>query len=79
MRLSLPHSLLMPWRESPSPPKAATLLAVAGILSIFLSTLFGVSALSDGLLVAAQALLLLGFIVFSVYILVGIVRAARSM
>lgn len=78
MRLSLPDSLLMPWRESPRPPKIATLLAVAGILSIFLSTLFGVSALSDWLLVAAQALLLLGFIVFTVYILIGIVRAARS-
>jgi len=79
MRHSLTGFRLPLWTESPMPPKAATLLAVAGILCILLSTLFGVSALSDWLLVAAQGLLLLGFIVFTVYILSGIVRDTRSM
>jgi drug/metabolite transporter (DMT)-like permease len=78
MRFSLPGSLLLPWKESPLPPKIALLLAVAGVLCIVLSTLFGVSALSDWLLLAAQALLALGAALFTVYVAFGVIRDARE-
>lgn len=75
---SVPDFRVPRWTEIPMTPKAATLLGVAGIVCILLSTLFGVSAASDWLLVAAQGLLLLGFIVFTVYILVGIIGDAGT-
>ncbi len=79
MRHSLPGFQLPLWTETPMPPKVATLLAVAGILCVFLSTMFGVSPFSNWLLYAAQVLLVLGAIVFTVYILSGIIRDARTM
>jgi hypothetical protein len=79
MRYSLPSFHLPLWTESPMPPKVAALFAVAGILCILLSTMFGVSPVSDWLLYAAQGLLLLGVIVFTVYIFSGIIRDARTM
>ena len=79
MRHSLPGFHLPLWTETPMPPKVAALLAVAGILCILLSTMFGVSPLSNLLLYAAQVLLVLGAIVFTVYILSGIIRDARTM
>ncbi len=57
MRPSLPGFHLPLWAESPMPPKVATLLAVAGILCVLLSTVFGVSPISHWLLYAAQVLL----------------------
>lgn len=79
MRNFLPGFHLPLWTESPMPPKVATLLAVAGILCIVLSTMFGVSPISNWLLYAAQAFLALGAFVFTVYILSGIIRDARAM
>ena len=79
MRYSLPGFRLPLWTESPTPPKVATLLAVAGILCILLSTMFGVSPFSNWLLYAAQVLLASGAVVFTVYILFGIIRDARTM
>jgi hypothetical protein len=79
MRHSVPGIQLPLWTGSPMPPKVATLLAVAGILCILLSTMFGVSPFSNWLLYAAQVLLALGAIVFTVYILFGIIRDARVM
>jgi hypothetical protein len=79
MRHSLPSFHLPLWTESPMPPKVATLLAVAGVLCILLSTMFGVSPFSNWLLYAAQALLGLGALVFTVYILFGIISDARAM
>jgi type IV secretory pathway VirB2 component (pilin) len=67
------------WTESPMPPKVAVLLAAAGIICIVLSTMFGVSPLSNWLLYAAQALLALGATVFTLYIFSGIIRDARTM
>jgi hypothetical protein len=79
MRYSLPGFHLTLWTESPMPPKVATLLEVAGILCILLSTMFGVSPFSNWLLYAAQVLLGLGALVFTVYIFSGIIRDARTM
>jgi hypothetical protein len=62
------------WSESPLPPKIAALLAVAGVLSILLSTVFGVAALSDWLLDAAQGFFALAVLVFTVYIFSGLIR-----
>jgi hypothetical protein len=62
------------WKDSPLPPKIAALLAVAGVLSILLSTVFGVAPLSDWLLDAAQAFFALAVLVFTVYIFSGLIR-----
>jgi len=66
------------WTESPLPPKIAALLAVAGIISILLSTVFGVAVLSDWLLDAAQAFFALAVLVFTVYVLSGLIRDAGA-
>jgi hypothetical protein len=76
---SLPGFHFPLWTESPMPPKVATLLAVAGILCVLLSTMFGVTPVSNWFLYAAQVLLALGAIVLTVYILSGIIRDARAM
>ncbi|GEM_PF-2708295 len=67
------------WSESPLPPKIAVLLAAAGGLCILLSTLFGVAPLSDWLLDAAQALFVVGVLVFTVYIFAGLIGEAGAM
>jgi hypothetical protein len=59
-------------------PLLAALSAVGGILCILLSALFGVSDLSDWLLSGAEGLFALGVIVFTVYVLSGIVSDARA-
>jgi len=59
-------------------PLLAALSAVAGVLCILLSSLFGVSDLSDWLLNAAEALFILGVVIFTVYVLSGIVSDARA-
>jgi hypothetical protein len=61
------------------PPKLAALLAVAGVVCILLSALFGVSQLSDRLLDAAQILFVLGAVIFAAYIFFGIIGDARAM
>lgn len=60
------------------PAKLAAVLAVAACACILLSTLFGVSALSDWLLDGAQALFVIAIIVFTVYVVAGIIRDARA-
>ena len=60
------------------PAKLAAILAVVAVLCILLSTLFGVSSQSDRLLDGAQALFGVAIIIFTAYILVGIIRDARG-
>jgi hypothetical protein len=48
------------------------------VLCIFASTLFGVSHFADLLLGAAEGLFVLGVIVFTVYVLAGIIRDVRA-
>ncbi len=61
------------------PPMIAALLAVAAVLCILLSTLFGVSPISDWLLDASQILFLLGVILFGGYVVDGIIRDAHNL
>jgi len=61
------------------PSKLAALLAIAGVVCILLSTLFGVSELSDWLLDAAQAFFVVGAIIFAAYIFSGIIRDASAL
>jgi len=60
------------------PAKLAAILAVAGVVCILLSTLFGVSRLSDRLLDGAQALFIVAVVIFTAYIFFGIIRDARA-
>jgi len=59
------------------PAKIAAVLAVAAITCILLSTLFGVSRLSEWFLDGAQGLFAVAIIIFTAYVLSGIVRDAR--
>jgi len=59
-------------------PLLAALSAVAGILCILVSSLLGLSDMADWLLTAAEALFVLGVILFTVYVLSGIVSDARA-
>ena len=59
------------------PAKLALITAVAGGLCVLLSTLFGVSLISDWLLDAAQGCFVVAVIVFTAYICSGIIRDAR--
>jgi hypothetical protein len=60
-------------------PVLAILAAIGGILCILLSTLFGVSHFADVLLNVAEGLFVFGALVFTVYVVSGIVRDARAM
>jgi len=62
----------------PLPPLLAFLCAIAGALCILLSTLFGVSDFSDQLLTAAISFFVMGVIIFTLYIWVGIIRDAQN-
>ena len=62
----------------PLPPLIALLCAVAGGACILLSTLFGVSDFSDQLLTAAISFFVMGVIIFTLYIWVGIIRDAQN-
>jgi hypothetical protein len=62
----------------PLPPLIAFLCAVAGAACILLSTLFGVSDFANQLLTAAISFFVMGVIIFTLYIWVGIIRDARS-
>jgi len=59
-------------------PIVALLSAIAGGLCILLSTVFGVSDLSDWLLYAAQGLFALAVVVFGVYVMSGIIKDAMA-
>lgn len=59
-------------------PMIAALLAVAGVFCILLSTLFGVSPISDWLLDASQILFVLGVLVFTIYIIAGLIDDVRA-
>jgi len=78
MHYSLRSVTQLMWDKNVIYPMLAVLCAVAGILCIVLSTLFGVSHFSDWLLDAGQGFFLLGVVVFSVYIFSGIIRDARA-
>jgi hypothetical protein len=60
-------------------PKLATVLALVAVACVLLSTVFGVSHLSEWLLDAAQGLFVIAFIIFAVYVVSGIVRDARAL
>jgi len=60
-------------------PIVALASAIAGGLCILLSTIFGVSALSDWLLFAAQALFVVAAVVFGIYVVSGIIKDAMAM
>lgn len=60
------------------PPKLAALLAVAAVICILLSTLFGVSQLSDWLLYAAEGLFIVAIVIFGAYVISGIIRDAHA-
>ena len=60
-------------------PLLAILSAIGGILCILLSTVWGVSHFGDLLLDVAEGLFMLGAILFTVYVVSGIVRDARAM
>ena len=55
------------------PPKIAALLAISAVACILLSTVFGVSHLSDWLLDGAQGLFILAIIIFASYVVSGII------
>jgi hypothetical protein len=59
-------------------PKLATLLAFVAVMCVLLSTLFGVSHLSDWLLDAAQGLFIVAIVIFGAYVISGIIRDARA-
>lgn len=59
-------------------PKLAALIAVAAVICILLSTVFGVSELSDWLIYAAEGLFGVAIIIFGAYVISGIIRDARA-
>jgi hypothetical protein len=59
-------------------PLLAMLCAIGGALCILLSSLFGVSDFADLLLTFAEGLFVLGVIIFTVYVLSGIIRDVRA-
>jgi hypothetical protein len=61
------------------PSKLAALLAVAAVTCILLSTVFGVSHLSDWLLDGAQGFFILAIIIFGGYVIFGIIRDVRAL
>ena len=60
-------------------PLLAILSAIGGVLCILLSTISGVSHFGELLLNVAEVLFVLGAILFTVYVVLGIVRDARAM
>lgn len=62
----------------PPLPLLAMLCAIGGALCILLSAMFGISDFADLLLTIAECLFVLGVIVFTVYVLSGIIRDVRA-
>jgi hypothetical protein len=61
------------------PPKLAALLAAAGALCVLLSTFFGVTPVSDWLILAAQIFFATAIVIFAAYVITGIIRDANAM
>jgi len=61
------------------PPKLAALLAAAGTLCVLLSTFFGVTPVSDWLILAAQIFFGAAIVIFATYVIAGIIRDANAM
>jgi hypothetical protein len=55
-------------------PKIAALLAVVGMVCLFLSAVLGATSIADWTLDAAQAFLLLAALLFIYYVVRGIAR-----
>jgi hypothetical protein len=55
-------------------PKIAGLLAVIGVVCLFLSAVLGATSIADWTLDAAQAFLLLAALVFIFYVVSGLLR-----
>ena len=66
------------WPLPPLPPLIAFLCALAGAACILLSTLFGVSDFSNQLLTAAISFFVMGIVIFTLYMWVGIIRDAQN-
>jgi hypothetical protein len=60
------------------PSKLAAALAVLAVFCILLSTVFGVSHLSDWLLDAAEGLFIIAIIIFGGYVILGIIGDAGT-
>ena len=58
-------------------PVIAILAAAAGVLAILVSTIVGVSPMGDWLIIGAEVLFGLGALIFTVYILSGILHDIR--
>lgn len=62
-----------------SAPKLAAVLAVIGVVCLFVSAVLGATSIADWVLDAAQAFLVLAAVVFEGYVIIGIViDAARA-
>jgi hypothetical protein len=60
------------------PPKLAALLGILAVFCVLLSTVFGVSHLSDWLLDAAIALFALAVLIFGGYVILGVIGDAGT-
>jgi hypothetical protein len=60
------------------PSKLAAVLAVLAFFCILLSTVFGVSHLSDWLLEAAGTLFIVAIVIFGGYVILGIIGDAGT-
>jgi hypothetical protein len=60
------------------PPKLAAVLAVLAVACILLSTVFGVSPVSNWLLDAAEGLFIVAILVFGGYVVLGIIGDAGT-
>ena len=61
------------------PSMVAAVFAIAAVVCILLSSLFGVSHLSEWLFDGAQGLFILAIIIFAGYVISGIIRDARAL
>ncbi len=78
MRYSLMSGARQIRERNPLPLILAAACVVMAMICILLSTLFGVSPPSDWLLYAAQAFLALMLVIFTAYVVFGIVDDARN-
>jgi hypothetical protein len=60
------------------PSKLAAVLAVAAVACILLSTVFGVSPVSNWLLDAAEGLFIVAILIFGGYVVLGIIGDAGT-
>jgi hypothetical protein len=60
------------------PPKIAAIFALAAVGCVFLSTIFGVSYVSDWLIDAAEVFFAVAVLVFGSYVILGIIGDAGT-